>query len=186
MRNVRAARLYVIGSADGLVKVGRSADPETRLKAIAAANGVVVYLHHVSPERDDASYVEAAAHRPLSEKRRAGEWFDVSPQEAASAIAAAIREVDIAKDVRRCKGCLPLRWVPPRQALPNGARDSKKQINIRIDDERLKRIDALRRARSPIPSVTDLFHALVDEAYEREIVKRRESRLSGKPESKHK
>lgn len=138
MRNVRAARLYVLGAADGLMKVGRSAQPETRLKTIATANGVAVHLHHVSPERDDSSYVEAAAHRLLANKRRAGEWFDVTPTEAVAAIEAAIREVETIKAARRCKGCAPLPWGQ-FYSISDGQK--KTPLALKFDTDLLKRLD---------------------------------------------
>ena len=49
----------------------------------------------------------------------------------------------------------------------------RKQINIRFEDSQVERIDALRRNRSPIPTVSDLIRALIDEAYDREIAKPR-------------
>lgn len=52
-------------------------------------------------------------------------------------------------------------------------KDDRKQINIRVSDELLERIEALRGARRPIPNVTDLFHDLINEAYEREVAKGR-------------
>ena len=51
------------------------------------------------------------------------------------------------------------------------SKGARKQINLRVDDVQLERIDALRRNRSPIPNVSDLIRALIDEAHAREIVK---------------
>ena len=50
-------------------------------------------------------------------------------------------------------------------------KDDRKQINVRVDDPQLGRIEELRRNRSPIPNVSELFRLLVDEAYDREIGK---------------
>jgi Arc/MetJ-type ribon-helix-helix transcriptional regulator len=47
-------------------------------------------------------------------------------------------------------------------------KDARKQINFRVDDELIGKIDDLRRWRSPIPSVSDLLRALVETAHERE------------------
>jgi Arc/MetJ-type ribon-helix-helix transcriptional regulator len=46
--------------------------------------------------------------------------------------------------------------------------DTRKQINFRVDDDLLEKIDDLRRWRSPIPSVSDLLRELVEEAHQRE------------------
>ena len=45
----------------------------------------------------------------------------------------------------------------------------KKQINIRIDDVELDRVDAIRSQRVPVPNVSELIRALINEAYEKEV-----------------
>jgi hypothetical protein len=51
--------------------------------------------------------------------------------------------------------------------------DKRAQLNMRLTQENEKQIEELRRKRSPIPSVTDLFRELLSDAYEREIAKGR-------------
>lgn len=86
--------VYVMESDLGLVKLGISNNPSARLRTIRSSSGVPVQLVHSSSARPDARAVEAAAHKLLSEKRRAGEWFDVSPDEAIEAIAQAVKIVE--------------------------------------------------------------------------------------------
>ena len=151
--------------SDGLAKIGRSMHPEARLKAIAATNAAGVVLHHVTAEREDSSYVEAAAHRLLADKRRVGEWFDVSPSEAVAAVEAAIRQIEHTKYVRKCKGCFPAWWRAPR--APGTER---KQINLRVDDELLAMVGELQRldrSGPTPPTMSEVIRKAVAETLER-------------------
>lgn len=47
--------------------------------------------------------------------------------------------------------------------------DKRLQINIRLTALQRERMDALRRLRTPIPSVSQLLRDLAEEEYEREI-----------------
>ena len=80
-----ANNVYVLTSDHGLIKVGISKNPEKRVKDIRAASGLVIDLAHVR-ELENASAVEHAAHIVLDAKRRCGEWFDVTVDEAITAI----------------------------------------------------------------------------------------------------
>jgi T5orf172 domain len=84
-----ASSVYVLKSDHGLIKVGISKDPEKRLKGIRANSGLVIDLAHAR-ELENAAAVEHAAHVILNTKRRGGEWFDITVEEAVSAIDAAI------------------------------------------------------------------------------------------------
>lgn len=86
--------VYVMRSASGPIKIGRSAIPHERLKTIQSSNAAAIELCHISEERADAASIENVAHRLLETKRLAGEWFDVSVYEAVAAIEAAIRQVE--------------------------------------------------------------------------------------------
>ncbi len=87
-----ANNVYVFKSDHGLVKIGKSKNPEKRLKGIQAASGLIIDLAHVR-EIENASVVERAAHILLWDKRRNGEWFDVSVEDAIKAIDRAIHEL---------------------------------------------------------------------------------------------
>ncbi len=114
MKNAMPARIYVMENDDGLVKLGRSLDPDKRRRTLESGTGRNVHLCHTTPLRDDSSYVEAAAHRILADKRKAGEWFDVTVDDAVQAIEAAIRDVERWKDGRKCKKCRPLPIIWPK------------------------------------------------------------------------
>ncbi len=48
----------------------------------------------------------------------------------------------------------------------------KKQINLRIDEIDLERLDDIRRQRTPIPNVSELIRDLIEEAHEREVARK--------------
>jgi len=91
----------------GLIKLGRAIEPEKRRRVLVAGTGVDLQLHHATELREDASYVEAIAHNLLATKRRHGEWFDVTADEAVAALYKAIAEVQTRKDIQRCRKCKP-------------------------------------------------------------------------------
>jgi hypothetical protein len=84
-----ASNVYVFKSDHGLVKIGKSGNPEKRLKYVQCASGLALNLAHVR-ELKNAAAVEHAAHVLLRDKRRCGEWFDVSIEDAIKAIDQAI------------------------------------------------------------------------------------------------
>mgnify|MGYP001558320083 CR=1 FL=1 len=47
----------------------------------------------------------------------------------------------------------------------------KKQINLRIDEIDLERLDDIRRKRTPIPNVTELIRDMIAETHEREVAR---------------
>ena len=76
--------VYIVGAGQPQpVKVGSARDVEKRLKALQIGNPEELVLHHVvqAPTRLLLA-VEAAAHREMAAKRRRGEWFDVSVDDA--------------------------------------------------------------------------------------------------------
>lgn len=100
----RAKSLYVMGSTIGLTKIGISDDPSARLRTIQGASGIRLSLVHSSDKTQDARAIEAAAHKLLAEKRRTGEWFDVSPEDAVEALAEASRIVEERRRNKRRPG----------------------------------------------------------------------------------
>jgi hypothetical protein len=85
-------KLYVIQSESGHVKVGISSDPEKRRKCLEESGPFRLSLVHVL---DDAlaSDIERVAHKILKGKRMRGEWYDIAPGEAISAITTAISDI---------------------------------------------------------------------------------------------
>jgi hypothetical protein len=78
--------LYVMQNQHGLIKVGRSLDPELRRRALEYSEECSISLVLVRPNE---GHREEEVHLQLGEHRVAGEWFDCTPQ-ARRAIEAAL------------------------------------------------------------------------------------------------
>ena len=64
----------------GLYKIGRSVDPEERLKSVQTMSPVGVVLECVKPT-DDMGVLEALLHNRFHGKRKHGEWFWLSEED---------------------------------------------------------------------------------------------------------
>lgn len=82
----RGAHLYVIQSAGGMIKIGRSSDPTKRLRSLQTSSGFRVKVAAVFEGRGED---ERGIHYALSAHRLSGEWFRNS-NAARSAILAAV------------------------------------------------------------------------------------------------
>jgi hypothetical protein len=78
--------LYVMQNEFGLIKIGRSLNPELRRKNLQSNERCVIAVVAVLEER---GHLEEAIHQSLKDHAIEGEWFDGSP----SARAAIIREI---------------------------------------------------------------------------------------------
>jgi hypothetical protein len=80
----RAGYVYIISDGEK-IKIGRSINPENRVRGISTQGGMkLVDTCFVSCE--NAHVVEAAAHRHFSEQRGIGEWFSVAFDEAVTVV----------------------------------------------------------------------------------------------------
>jgi transcriptional regulator with XRE-family HTH domain len=70
--------VYVIERPDGLVKIGKSQDPEKRISAIECQGGFKTTKKWFSEPVDDYSFIENSAHVGLASFRKIGEWFSCS------------------------------------------------------------------------------------------------------------
>jgi len=105
MSEERLDHLYVIGEGGGcgIVKIGRSVSPATRLGGVQTGNPRKVQLLLVVPE---AGQHEDAVHRKFSSHRLGGEWFDLSGHDPVERVQHALDEV------LRADRALRLRVVP--------------------------------------------------------------------------
>ncbi len=106
-----AKHIYVMESEIGLIKLGIANDPASRLKTIQGATGIRLALAHATEARRDARAVEAAAHKLLAEKRKTGEWFDVSPDEAIRAIEDATALIEESREPKEIED-YGFHWIP--------------------------------------------------------------------------
>lgn len=93
----RDHEIYVIAKCDhtgqcqGPVKIGISANADTRLRQIQTSCPfpIAVFYRFSAPNREWAERVERCFHDTREEKRLHGEWFDYEPEEAAAIVALA-------------------------------------------------------------------------------------------------
>ena len=99
--------VYVMQVEPGVIKVGRSDDPQRRAHQLTRVWGQRVAVAF-KLQSDNAPAVEQAAHRILATYRIEGEWFSATAQEGILAVETAARvTVPIRSDV-----CMHLRLKP--------------------------------------------------------------------------
>lgn len=86
--------LYVIGAGDGIVKIGRSANPASRLSSIQTGNPRKMLILHLVPE---AGELEALVHGEFSRIRLGGEWFNFGTGDPVAEVSAAIERIHAAE-----------------------------------------------------------------------------------------
>ena len=82
--------VYAIESPQGLVKIGRSGNPDQRIGALSSAGGFEPVSVWYSFPLPDAAFVEKAAHKALAGARQVGEWFQVAFDDAVRVVQASI------------------------------------------------------------------------------------------------
>lgn len=143
----RSGSVYVISGDIGL-KVGFSRLPENRAIALGQKSEKKYKVLYKTPMYECASRIEAEAHRLLAWARLhpRQEWFDVTLHEAMEAINKAIELIG------------PLTSEDGRDRL----------FHVRLDEKAWAAVEAIRRAASPIPSVSEVLRQAVVEKAERE------------------
>lgn len=68
--------IYLIEMSDGCVKIGKSTNPEARIKTIVAGNQASSYRYYIKAT-DNHSTAEAACHHNFKDSRVGGEFFKV-------------------------------------------------------------------------------------------------------------
>lgn len=94
--------VYVMGADPGLKKLGFAINPDRRRSRMQTGSAVPLSLLHkrVLPP-SDAAPVEAYAHWLLRDRRKHGEWFDVTLPEAVAAIESAVDAVARGERMKR-------------------------------------------------------------------------------------
>jgi hypothetical protein len=79
--------VYVIHNPEiNITKIGISDNAERRMRDLQNACGCELILFYNTEHLYDAQRYETSAHEALAEKRRVGEWFNVSPEEAMAVV----------------------------------------------------------------------------------------------------
>ena len=76
----RFGYVYILKSQDGLYKIGKSVDPEVRIKSMGVLLPFAIEPIHFIPS-DDYSAAESILHRRFRGRRVRGEWFQLDPFE---------------------------------------------------------------------------------------------------------
>jgi hypothetical protein len=96
--------VYVIQAGDdGPCKVGRSANPEKRIKELqtGSADRLVLVAFFICPIWLVAKTLEASVHVALAPFRLVGEWFRVTPEDACQMIEEQATKLGYGNEVKR-------------------------------------------------------------------------------------
>lgn len=72
--------VYVLRSQDGLYKIGKSIDPDVRIKSLGVVLPFAITPLHIIPSQDYIA-AEKRLHERFAQKRQRGEWFDLDEQD---------------------------------------------------------------------------------------------------------
>ena len=79
--------LYAIGTTGNKQKIGFSADPVQRVKTLQTGNPESLKLqYYFEIDATTAKKFESYVHHEYAHKRLKGEWFEMTPEEAISAL----------------------------------------------------------------------------------------------------
>ena len=114
----KGCSVYVMQDADSRIKIGKSVEPEKRLKSIQTGQGRKVSLirEYRYPNEDTAFTVESSLHRRLSRFRLMGEWF--SPE--------ALPRLDSMMDSMKPAGSLPISRPTSQSISPPSSRSTSR------------------------------------------------------------
>lgn len=145
------ASLYVATLHGRGSKIGRSADPASRVKQIGKdMRGQVVLAAHTGPT-PLADEAEALAHWLLRDKHLGGEWFDVLPDDAFAVARDAIARAEAGERAdRRINNASPYATL----------KEARVTISLPVED--LEALDAW-RAKERIWSRSEAIRRLVAE-----------------------
>ena len=105
------AFVYVIGDPEGPQKVGVANDVTKRLASLQTGNPRPLACASFFEIQNDAGEVERYAHWLLRDQKVRGEWFNVTPAEAASAVAEAKSAVERGERAPRSeRSAQPPQW----------------------------------------------------------------------------
>jgi hypothetical protein len=128
VRNCIPSSVYVMASACGLVKIGRSNQPAHRARVLGWERGKAVALAYATEIRPDASVVEAVAHQSLAEHRAHGEWFAVPVNDA---IATVMRAANKRTRAYSASGAVLMSDEPKRVRPPEPVAE-RQSISLRL------------------------------------------------------
>jgi predicted GIY-YIG superfamily endonuclease len=85
--------VYLIKNEKGLVKIGRSINPQARITCISTQSGETYTEVYISKKIKYYNKAEVALHKKFAPKRVVGEWFDIDMAEAIEFIESTFKAV---------------------------------------------------------------------------------------------
>lgn len=73
----KLGHVYIVDNGLGMVKIGRTINPERRIRAIETQTGIELKNTYVSPKCSNYESLEITAHKEFAKYRVKGEWFKV-------------------------------------------------------------------------------------------------------------
>ena len=89
--------IYAVERPDGLVKIGVTANPQSRIAALASQGGYKPSRAWVSTPIENARRAENLAHKTLAPHNKAGEWFSVDFDYAVTFVSGIVTNSDRAE-----------------------------------------------------------------------------------------
>jgi len=93
LRAKSGGHVYVVEYDNGLVKIGKTMNPDQRIKALRTMSSANVVRHFMSEVTMDPHRIESMAHRHFKAFRKHGEFFGISMVDAESFIMNAVSDV---------------------------------------------------------------------------------------------
>jgi|GEM_PF-3473475 len=85
--------VYVIETDNGLVKIGVSQSPKARIKTIEKTGGHIIVNQYISEPCKIAQMIELSAHKSFQAKRKIGEYFTCTFDEAVAQVERLIKQL---------------------------------------------------------------------------------------------
>jgi len=109
MKLGRVQKVYVIYNEEfNITKIGISDDPYNRMNTLSMECGCELTLCFHTDPLDDAPRYEKLVHNALSDKRKRGEWFRVTPEEAIKTVKDVIKDAETDPILMRYRNGVPI------------------------------------------------------------------------------
>lgn len=93
VRRKKKGYVYAVQDESGMIKIGRSINPETRINCIRTQSGKNISQVYISPSCTNYEAKERALHKKFAQYRQSGEWFNVAMCDVVTAIKESFAEI---------------------------------------------------------------------------------------------
>ena len=139
MKLDRTQCVYVIHNPElNITKIGISENAERRLKDLQCACGCELVLFYNTEHLYNATLYESLSHTKLAEKRKIGEWFSVSPEEAMSVVIDVTKKAPKDSILNEYKNGIPISRIASKRGVSRQAIISRLSLyGMRMGDDML-------------------------------------------------